>query len=484
MALSKHAIPSLSEYQCQICLEILIEPVTLPCNHTLCKPCFLSTMEKANLCCPFCRLWVSSWTRYHTRRNSLVNMELWEMIQKHYPKECQLRISGQESEKEVEDYQPVRVLSTPGELRKEYEEEMSKMEAERRAREEEQCKASEEYIQKLLAEEEELEKKTRRRQSDLDLKKEEQARNLSANSSSDGSILASPLNSAESEPVATKSQKKRKNKQRHIEDRYLSPLHQFEPASQSEVVREVRKIYVSKNMDSDGKSPMQQEIEENMPTVSSRIGLEIKKQGAKSSMETPVPLLYVSGMEKHLEGKAQTSPSCCHKELFVVLERLKPGAHHSIQAAVKPYGKAQSKSTTPKTGNNTFEKQKGSHLLISKNIAKRKNEESSSEAVNNPRRSAKRELFQKSPSDEEESEVSFTQKMMTLEHQLFERHKQEEEDRLLAIQLQKSVDKQEMYPNRQKGSPDGYPLRAASSSPSNLVREGKSKKKSPEDKLT
>uniref|UniRef100_A0A8C5Z6T7 RING-type E3 ubiquitin transferase n=1 Tax=Marmota marmota marmota TaxID=9994 RepID=A0A8C5Z6T7_MARMA len=110
MALSKHAIPSLSEYQCQICLEILIEPVTLPCNHTLCKPCFLSTMEKANLCCPFCRLWVSSWTRYHTRRNSLVNMELWEMIQKHYPKECQLRISGQESEKEVEDYQPVQVI--------------------------------------------------------------------------------------------------------------------------------------------------------------------------------------------------------------------------------------------------------------------------------------------------------------------------------------------------------------------------------------
>nr|8UQ8_A Chain A, E3 ubiquitin-protein ligase RNF168,Ubiquitin-conjugating enzyme E2 D3,Histone H2B type 2-E,Histone H2A type 1-B/E [Homo sapiens]8UQ8_a Chain a, E3 ubiquitin-protein ligase RNF168,Ubiquitin-conjugating enzyme E2 D3,Histone H2B type 2-E,Histone H2A type 1-B/E [Homo sapiens] len=94
MALPKDAIPSLSECQCGICMEILVEPVTLPCNHTLCKPCFQSTVEKASLCCPFCRRRVSSWTRYHTRRNSLVNVELWTIIQKHYPRECKLRASG------------------------------------------------------------------------------------------------------------------------------------------------------------------------------------------------------------------------------------------------------------------------------------------------------------------------------------------------------------------------------------------------------
>ena len=98
MAVPKDAIPSLLECQCQICVEILFEPVTLPCNHTLCKPCFESTVEKANLCCPFCRRRVSSWARYRTRTNSLVNMELWEIIQKHYPKECKLRAAGQESE--------------------------------------------------------------------------------------------------------------------------------------------------------------------------------------------------------------------------------------------------------------------------------------------------------------------------------------------------------------------------------------------------
>uniref|UniRef100_A0A671G5D6 RING-type E3 ubiquitin transferase n=1 Tax=Rhinolophus ferrumequinum TaxID=59479 RepID=A0A671G5D6_RHIFE len=109
MAEPKDMIPSLSEIQCKICVEILIEPVTLPCNHTVCKACFQSIIEKSNLCCPFCRRWISSWARYHTPRNSLVNMELWEKIQKHYPKECKLRISGQESEESIDDFQNIQM---------------------------------------------------------------------------------------------------------------------------------------------------------------------------------------------------------------------------------------------------------------------------------------------------------------------------------------------------------------------------------------
>lgn len=183
MAAPKNSIPSLAECQCGICMEILLEPVTLPCNHTLCKPCFQSTVEKANLCCPFCRRRVSSWTRYHTRRNSLVNKDLWEIIQKHYAKECKLRISGQESKEIIDEYQPVRLLSKPGELRQEYEEEISKVEAERQASKEEENKASEEYIQRLLAEEEEEEKRqTEKRRSELEEQlrsDEELARRLS-----------------------------------------------------------------------------------------------------------------------------------------------------------------------------------------------------------------------------------------------------------------------------------------------------------------
>ncbi|XP_077740375.1 E3 ubiquitin-protein ligase RNF168 isoform X3 [Canis aureus] len=98
MAAARRAVPSLSECQCRICVDILVEPITLPCGHTLCSPCFQATVEKASLCCPFCRRRVSSWTRYHTRRNSLVNAELWAVIQKHYARECKRRASGQEPE--------------------------------------------------------------------------------------------------------------------------------------------------------------------------------------------------------------------------------------------------------------------------------------------------------------------------------------------------------------------------------------------------
>ena len=86
-------------------------------------------------------------------------MELGEIIQKHYPEECKLRVSGQQSEEIINDCQPVHLLSQPGELRGEYEKERSKMEAEWGANQEEENKASEEYIQRLLAEEEEEEKK-------------------------------------------------------------------------------------------------------------------------------------------------------------------------------------------------------------------------------------------------------------------------------------------------------------------------------------
>ncbi|KAF3812954.1 hypothetical protein GH733_019296 [Mirounga leonina] len=392
MAVPKTAIPSLSECQCLICLEILIEPVTLPCNHTLCNPCFQSTVEKASLCCPFCRRWISSWTRYHTRRNSLVNMELWELIQKHYPKECALRISGQESEEIVDDCQPVRLLSRPGELRREYEEEISKMEAERRASEEEENKASEEYIQRLLAEEEEEEKRQaekRRREMEEQLKSDEElARKLSININNfcDASVLASPSNSRKSATVTTKSQKKSKNKQTNTGDihKYLSPKSQFESASQFEIVQERRKHSTSKETDSSVvKSPTWQdtEIEEDMPTLSQQICVEIQEQGEKSS-ESPMPQLCANGGEWCLEGEVKVRPTNDDKELSVLNHEAPEGrVPCSGEAAVKPYGKTESgcpiSGMTQKFGSNTAETEnEESCPSISKHTSKRKNPES------------------------------------------------------------------------------------------------------------
>nr|XP_021548032.1 E3 ubiquitin-protein ligase RNF168 isoform X3 [Neomonachus schauinslandi] len=418
MAVPKTAIPSLSECQCRICVEILIEPITLPCNHTLCNPCFQSTVEKASLCCPFCRRRVSSWTRYHTRRNSLVNMELWELIQKHYPKECELRVSGQESEEIVDDCQPVRLLSRPGELRREYEEEISKVEAERRASEEEENKASEEYIQRLLAEEEEEEKRQaekRRREMEEQVKSDEElAKKLSINIETDSSVVKSP-------------------------------------------------------------AWQDTEIEEDMPTLSRQICVEIQEQGEKSS-ESPMPQLCANGGEWCLEGEVKVRPTNHDKELSVLNHEGPEGrVPCSGEAAVKPYGKTESGCTvsgmTQIIGSNTVETEnEDSCLSISKDISKRKNPESLSEAVRDPCVSAKRrKMFPEASSDQEETEINFTQKLIDLEHLLFERHKQEEQDRLLALQLQKEVDKEQKKPNRQKGSPDEYHLRPTSSPPDKLL---------------
>ncbi|XP_003991820.4 E3 ubiquitin-protein ligase RNF168 [Felis catus] len=479
MAVTQNAIPSLSECQCRICVEILIEPITLPCNHTLCNPCFQATVEKASLCCPFCRRRVSSWTRYHTRRNSLVNMELWEIIQKHYPKECKLRVSGQESEEIVDDYQPVRLLSKPGELRREYEEEISKVEAERRASEEEENKASEAYIQRLLAEEEEEEKQQaekRRREMEEQLKSDEElARKLSININNfcDGSVLTSPLNSRKSDTVTTKSQKKSKNKQTNTGDiqKYLSPKSQFGSASQCEVVQESKKNSMSKETDgSIVNSPTRQdtEIEEDMPTLSPQIGMDVQEQGAKSSVESPMPQLYASGREWCLEAEVKMRPSNHDKELCVL-------NHEGPEARVPCSGETESACTisgmTQIIESNTVETEnEDSCLLTSKDTSKRKNQESSFEAVRDPCISAKRrKMFPRASSDQEETEINFTQKLIDLERLLFERHKQEEQDRLLALQLQKQVDKEQMKPNRQKGSPDEYQLRPTSSPPDKLL---------------
>nr|XP_012635797.1 E3 ubiquitin-protein ligase RNF168 isoform X1 [Microcebus murinus] len=486
MAVRKDAIPSLSECLCQICTEILIEPVTLPCNHTLCNPCFQSTVEKASLCCPFCRRRVSSWTRYHTRRNSLVNIELWKIIQKHYPKECKLRASGQTSEEIVDDYPPVRLLSKPGELRREYEEEVSKVQAERRASEEEENKASEEYIQRLLAEEEEEEKRQsekRRREMEEQLKSDEElARKLSININNfyEGSILASPLNSRKSSPVTTKSEKKSKNKLRNTGDiqKYLSPKSQFGSASQSEVVREVRKNSISKEMDSsDVKSPTWQEteVEEDMPILSPQICLEIQEQVTESSIESPMPWLCDCSTESCLEGKVKTELNNHDKEICILNHKgPQTRVPYSEEATVEPCSKTEGGCTISGMaqiiGNSTIETQHEESHLISKDISKRKNEKSLFKAVGDPCYSAKRrKMFPKSSSDQEETEINLTQKLIDLEHLLFERHKQEEQDRLLALQLQKEADKEQMKPNRQKGSPDQYQLRATPSPPDKLL---------------
>ncbi|XP_070827392.1 E3 ubiquitin-protein ligase rnf168 [Chaetodon trifascialis] len=165
---SDRGVLSLDECRCPVCLEIFMEPVTLPCTHTFCKGCFLESVDKATLCCPLCRKRVSTWARLHGRNNTLVNQQLWTQIQTSFPLQCQRRLSGQDAVAEDDPGVSVCIprVSQPGELRQEYEDQVTKLTEEKRALDEEERRASEEYIRRLLAEEEELLQEERRRREE------------------------------------------------------------------------------------------------------------------------------------------------------------------------------------------------------------------------------------------------------------------------------------------------------------------------------
>lgn len=85
---------TLSDALCPICRCILIQPVTLPCTHDFCLPCFDGTLANANLTCPLCRIRFSSWHRAAKRDNRIVNTKLWEVLQQKFPKHIQNRLHG------------------------------------------------------------------------------------------------------------------------------------------------------------------------------------------------------------------------------------------------------------------------------------------------------------------------------------------------------------------------------------------------------
>lgn len=90
-------VPTIEEVRCPVCLDILLEPVTMPCRHSVCLHCFERTLE-FSLCCPRCRLRVSSWARKQSREKSLVDTELWDMVRKSYPDNCKRRLEQRAGE--------------------------------------------------------------------------------------------------------------------------------------------------------------------------------------------------------------------------------------------------------------------------------------------------------------------------------------------------------------------------------------------------
>uniref|UniRef100_T1JLR6 RING-type E3 ubiquitin transferase n=1 Tax=Strigamia maritima TaxID=126957 RepID=T1JLR6_STRMM len=115
------------DVQCPICLSILIEPVTLPCRHELCMPCFKDTLDKVNLCCPLCRTRISSWTRRATRQNRLINQTRWTQIKQAFPELVDRRLKGTDDSQDMQNKDQNRQLTEPGGIRMEYESEKQKV---------------------------------------------------------------------------------------------------------------------------------------------------------------------------------------------------------------------------------------------------------------------------------------------------------------------------------------------------------------------
>ena len=89
---------SVEENTCPICMYILIQPVTMPCKHELCLPCFKQNVEEANFCCPMCRLRISTWARKAARNKALVNQERWQEIMKLFPDKVNKRLNDEDDD--------------------------------------------------------------------------------------------------------------------------------------------------------------------------------------------------------------------------------------------------------------------------------------------------------------------------------------------------------------------------------------------------
>ncbi|NXO98953.1 RN168 ligase, partial [Certhia brachydactyla] len=477
MSKKSKATLSLSDCLCQICMEIFVEPVTLPCSHTLCNSCFQMTVEKASLCCPFCRRRVSSWARYNTRRNTLVNWELWEKIQKNYPEECERRINGQDLDEEICVPKPQHQLSKPGELRQEYEAEISKVEAERRAHEQEENKASEEYIQRLLAEEEEEHRlaEERRKEMEKQLKQDEELAwqlSNSLNEDPEGHVPGSP-SPAHSLFLQTSPLNlgKAKNKPSNSGDiqKYLTPKNygMLGSASLSGATGRGGSNSTSVETNSnEGSSCVLQDEQEEMPTLSPQLASVNKDSGAKDSfLESCMNYFSVSASGETATLKQEKAPGPNGLEDGVpdalhgttegegsrTILRSKGEDDGIDQTALRDLGKeaGHSDEETPERPQN------------SKETPKRKFLEAPADAmIDLGMFDKRRRTFSESAENQGEQMNDFNlQTQRAFELEFYERRRQEEQDRLLALQLQKELDKEERTLNRQKGSPDEYLLR-------------------------
>ncbi|XP_066939276.1 E3 ubiquitin-protein ligase rnf168-like isoform X2 [Macrobrachium rosenbergii] len=175
---------TLEDVICPICLSILVEPVTMPCSHSLCMPCFKQHVAETSLACPVCRTRISIWVRRNTKSNRLVNNRLWQMIKEKFPEKIEARLQGKDDSDDEGFFVREPRVCAPGEIRQEFEALIQQEQQELASRRSQEEEASTRLILKLQ-EEEKMKLRQRRAQEEqmcqedevlaLQIKEEEKA---------------------------------------------------------------------------------------------------------------------------------------------------------------------------------------------------------------------------------------------------------------------------------------------------------------------
>lgn len=65
--------------ECKVCYDIFFKPITLPCQHTVCKKCVDDLLRVRLRYCPYCR------GRFNTKSTSRINVALENRIRAIFP---------------------------------------------------------------------------------------------------------------------------------------------------------------------------------------------------------------------------------------------------------------------------------------------------------------------------------------------------------------------------------------------------------------
>ncbi|XP_064103023.1 E3 ubiquitin-protein ligase rnf168-like [Macrobrachium nipponense] len=144
---------TLEDVICPICLSILVEPVTMPCSHSLCMPCFKQHVAETSLACPVCRTRISVWVRRNNKSNRLINNRLWQVIKEKFPEKIEARLQGKDDLDDEEFFVREPRVCAPGEIRQEFEALIQQEQQELASRRSQEEEASTRLILKLQEEE-------------------------------------------------------------------------------------------------------------------------------------------------------------------------------------------------------------------------------------------------------------------------------------------------------------------------------------------